>query len=65
MEAREVTDLAYGLWLANGFRGCIPEEALFTAIRQLRRTTNAELFLVPKRGAARSNAYPLSLVAIN
>jgi hypothetical protein len=59
-EVRKVADLAYNFWLANGFWGRSPEEALFTAMRQLKRNTAAGLFLVPRRNTARSNLYPLS-----
>lgn len=48
---REVVDLAYDLWLANGFRGGSPEEALMTAVRQVRTRTTAGLFLVPRRNS--------------
>jgi hypothetical protein len=44
-EVCEVADLAFNLWFANRFRDLTPEEALFTAVRQLRKTT-AGLFLV-------------------
>jgi hypothetical protein len=64
-EVVEVADYAFNLWLSNGFRGGSPEEALFTAVRQMRRTSTAGPFLVPKRTAMRSNVYPFSLVALN
>jgi hypothetical protein len=48
-EDRAVADLAYDIWLSNGFRGGSPEEALMTAVRQSRTRTTAGLFLVPKR----------------
>ena len=48
-EVREVADLAYDLWLANKFRRGFPEEALFTAVRQLRGKGTAGLFLLPRR----------------
>lgn len=63
-EVREVADLAFTLWLASDFRGRSPEEALFTAVRQL-RSTSAGLFLVPKPDSVRCNTYPLSRVALN
>jgi hypothetical protein len=53
-EDREVANLAFDIWLSNGFRGGSPEEALMTALRQS-RTKAAELFLVPKR---KSNSHP-------
>ena len=56
-EVREVADLAFDLWLANGIHGCSPEEALFTAVRQLRRRTKGGLFLVPQRNSLRLNPY--------
>jgi hypothetical protein len=40
-EDREVADLAYDIWLSNGFRGGSPEEALMTAVRQSRTKTAA------------------------
>jgi len=46
---RKVVDLAYRRWLAKGFSGGSPEEDLLTAIRDLRGTEVAQLFLVPKR----------------
>ena len=64
-EVRRIADHAYNLWLANEFWGGSPEEALFTAVRQMRRTPTAGLFLVPRRNAVRSNIYPLALVALN
>ena len=54
-EDRAVADLAYDIWLSNGFRGGSPEEALVTAVRQSRTRTTAGLFLVPKR---KSDAHP-------
>ena len=48
----EVADLAYDIWLSNGFRGGSPEEALMTAVRQSRTKTTAGLSLVPKRKSA-------------
>lgn len=48
-EDREVADLAYDIWLSNGFRAGSPEEALMTAVRQSRTRTAAGLCLVPKR----------------
>jgi hypothetical protein len=48
-EVREVADLAFDVWLSNGFRGDSPEEALMTAVRQSRTETSARLFLTPKR----------------
>jgi hypothetical protein len=53
-EDREVANLAFDIWLSNGFRGGSPEEALMTALRQSRAKT-AGLFLVPKR---KSNSHP-------
>jgi hypothetical protein len=50
----KVADLAYDPWLANGFRGGSPVEALFAGVRQLRRRTTAGLFLVPKHKFNRS-----------
>ena len=46
---RQVAELAFDLWLANGLRGYPPEEALFTAVRRLRRRTEGSLFLVSQR----------------
>ena len=46
-EIRGVVDLAYDLWQASGFLRGSPEDALFTALQQLRRRTTAGLFLVP------------------
>jgi hypothetical protein len=64
VEVREVVDLAYGLWLAHGFRDCTPEEALFTAFRHLSGNTAAGLFLVvPERNSVWNNIYPLYRVA--
>ena len=63
-EVREVAELAFSLWLANEFRGRTPEEALFTAVRQMRSTT-ARLFVVPKRNSKPCSRYLLSVVAIN
>ncbi len=54
-EDRAVADLAYDIWLSNGFRGGSPEEALMTAVRRSRTRTTAGLFLVPKR---KSDAHP-------
>ena len=54
-EGRAVADLAYDMWLSNGFRGGSPEEALMTALRQSRTRTTAGPFLVPKR---KSDAHP-------
>ena len=51
-EDREVADLAFDIWLSNGFRGGSPEEALMTAVRQSRTRTTAELSLLPKRKSA-------------
>ena len=51
-EDREVADLAFDIWLSNGFRGGSPEEALMTAVRQSRTKTTAGLSLVPKRKSA-------------
>ena len=48
-EDREVADLAFDIWLSNGFRGGSPEEALMTAVRQSGTKKAAGLFLVPKR----------------
>jgi hypothetical protein len=53
-EDRAVADLAFDIWLSNGFRGGSPEEALMTALQQA-RTKRAGLFLVPRR---KSNAHP-------
>ena len=63
-EVRDVAELAFSLWLANEFRGRSPEEALFTAVRQLRSST-AGLFVVPKHNAEPYSAYPLPSVATN
>jgi hypothetical protein len=63
-EVREVTDLAYDLWLAESFRGCSPEEALFAAVRQLGKKT-ASPFLVPKRNSTERHPYPLSRIGLN
>jgi hypothetical protein len=49
---REVADLAFDIWLSNGFRGGTPEEALLTAVRQSRTKTTAGLSLVHKRRSA-------------
>ena len=46
-----VTDFAFMLWLSSAFRGGLPEEAFFTALRMMRR--EAGLFLVPERKQAR------------
>ena len=51
-EDREVADLAFDIWLSNGFRGGSPEEALMTAVRQSRTRTTAGLSLVSKRRSA-------------
>ena len=51
-EDREVADLAFDIWLSNGFRGGSPEEALMTAVRQSRTKTMAGLSLVRKRKSA-------------
>ena len=53
-EDRAVADLAFDIWLSNGFRGGSPEEALMKALRHS-RTKTAGLFLVPKR---KSNPHP-------
>ncbi len=53
-EDRAVADVAFDIWLSNGFRGGSPEEALMRALRQS-RTKTAGLFLVPKR---KSNSHP-------
>jgi hypothetical protein len=47
VEVRGVADLAFDLWLANGFRGGSPEEALFISVSQWQQPA-ARLFLVPK-----------------
>ncbi len=57
-EADELADSAYAVWLANGFRGCSPEEALFTAVLHMGREA-AGPCLVPKHNAVRPNIYPL------
>ena len=59
-----MTDVAFELWLAYGFRGGSPEEALFTAVRQLRRRTEGGLFLVPRRAPAGSDFYLLARVGL-
>lgn len=63
-EVRKVSDLAYDLWLAESFRGSSPEEALFTAVRQLGKKATS-LFLVPKRNSTEPHPYPLSRVGLN
>ncbi len=47
IEVEGVADLAFELWLANGFRGGSPEEALFISVEQWQQPA-ARLFLVPK-----------------
>ena len=64
-DARAVADLAYDLWLANGFAGGSPEEILLTAMRQLRVKTVRGLFLVSKRKTCGHNPYPLAKVFLN
>jgi hypothetical protein len=61
-EVLEVADLAYDVWLSNGFRGGSPEEALVIAVRQLNRKMPAGLFLVPKR---KSNLCPPTPILIH
>ena len=61
-EDREVADLAYDIWLSNGFRGGSPEEALMTAVRQSRTRTAAGLFLVSKR---KSNLQPFPAMRLH
>ena len=53
----ELADLAYDIWLSNGFRGGSPEEALMTAVRQSRTKTTAGLFLVSK-GKSNPHRFP-------
>jgi hypothetical protein len=57
-EDREVADLAYDIWLSNGFRGGSPEEALMTAVRQARTKTAAGPFLLPKRKSSPPHPFP-------
>jgi hypothetical protein len=64
VDFREVVDLAYGLWLAHGFRDCTPEEALFTALRHLSGKTEPRLLLVSKRNAVRRDIHPLYRMAL-
>ena len=52
-EDREVADLAFDIWLSNGFRGGSPEEALMIAVRQSRTRMTAGLSLVSKRKSTR------------
>ena len=54
-EVREVADLAYDIWLSNGFWGGSPEDALIAAVQQSRTTATSRLSLVPKR---KSNVQP-------
>ena len=61
-EDREVADLAYDIWLSNGFRGGSPEEALMTAVRQSRTTSAVGLFLVSKR---KSNLQPFPAMSLH
>ena len=63
-EVREVAELAFRLWLAAEFRDRTPEEALFTAVRQMRSTT-AGLFVVPKRNSKPCSPHLFSVVALN
>jgi hypothetical protein len=60
-EDRDVADLAFDIWLSNGFRGGSPEEALMTAMRQS-RTKAAGLSLVPKR---KSNPHPFPALRLH
>ena len=64
-EVREVTNVAFELWLAYGFRGGSPEEALFIAVQQLRRRSEGGLYLVTRRAPTGSDFYLLSRVALN
>lgn len=45
---QKVVDVAYNLWLARGFKGGSPVWDLLTAIREVKGTESARLFLVPK-----------------
>lgn len=53
-----IADSAYRLWLEWGFRGGLPEDALWVATheaylaQELRETPHRGLFLVPKRSPA-------------
>ena len=60
-EDRDVADMAFDIWLSNGFRGGSPEEALMTAVRQS-RTKAAGLSLVPRR---KSNPHPLPALRLH
>ena len=60
-EDREVADLAHNLWLATGFRGGTPEEALLTAVRTVRGKASAGLFVVSKR---KSNLHPFTVMRL-
>lgn len=61
-EDREVADLAFDIWVSNGFRGGSPEEALMTALRESGTKTAAGLSLVPKR---ESNLHPFPALKIH
>ena len=61
-EDRDVADLAFDIWLSNGFRGGSPEEALMTAVQQSRARTTAGLSLVPKR---RSGPHPFPALRVH
>ena len=45
----EVVDVAYRLWLARAFQGGSPEDALLTALEEVKGRSSMGLFLVPRR----------------
>ena len=57
----EIVEVAYDFWVANGFRGASPEDALLiavTLVKVARGETWPGLFLVPKRKPVRSAIRP-------
>ena len=55
---RLVADVAFNLWLARGFKGGSPIWDLLSAIREVKGTSAARLFVVPKRRPVRSDVGP-------
>jgi hypothetical protein len=61
-EDRDVAELAFDIWLSNGFRGGSPEEALMAAVRQSKTQTGMGLSLVPKR---KSDLHPFPALRLH
>jgi len=51
-----VADLAFKFWLSSAFRGGLPKDAFFTAVRIVKGKYSAGPFLVPKR---KQNLHPI------